>query len=293
MDDDEADDAFAAGFNQELKSSETLPKTTQTDTPSQDAPTDSPQEFEDDPPGDKPPAEERPIYNGLTAKQIDELAARAAKVDELEGSLSRIEQKLSGHIGNIIRQIKEMREQGVSAQKIAVTKDSLKRLSSEYPDLAEALAEDLAEMSGGAISDDVLAQFEARATAAAEKQRADVVNQLGFREMNRAHPTWRDDIKTDDYGKYVQSLSADDQAFTRKTAYDSIEDFDKAIEIIGGFKKWREAQKKPETKPKNSGTPTRLARAMTPRSDTGGGEKDSEDEDDAFMDGYKSVRQGA
>lgn len=213
------------------------------------------------------PEPEAKLFAGFTEEQIKDMAAKAAQVDRL------LEQqnKLFGTVGNLKQQIEKAREQASAPRATPVSKDALKRLSSDFPELADAIAEDLSSLSlGGAASPDVSESIKAQI----EQIKRDSETKL----LTLAHRDWRDVVKSQEFSAWTQTLDESARAELAES-WDS--------EVIGGriseFKAFREKQKTTqEVKTK------RLEQAIQPKS--GGSVKAPQSEDDAFVSGFRNAR---
>ena len=89
-----------------------------------------------------PEPEPPPTMFGFTEDQFKDLFAKAQEVDRLKER----EAKVFGTLGSLKQTLDNLRQQQPQAT-AKVTKESLKRLSAEFPEMAEMLADDLSGLS--------------------------------------------------------------------------------------------------------------------------------------------------
>ncbi len=211
-------------------------------------------------------------FAGYTEAEIKAAMERIQKLDTLEQSQS----KAFGMLGALKQSIEGIRSQPGTPAKL--TRESLKRLNVEYPDLADALAEDLGSFGGG------------QAAAIDPTQINDIVSN-GIRTARNAdaseflkdeHGDWVATVKSPEFNAYLNTL--DEQ--TRERVKRSENPFYVSKQLVQ-FNDWK-AKSVQAAKAKN----TRLEAAIAPTKGGAPGKAGPTDED-AFMAGFKAVRGGA
>lgn len=218
-----------------------------------------------------------------TQEQQSEEAQPADPMSELKEQVAKLQKALDTTNGTygarlaeqqkVIEQLAQQRQQTIGG----MSKDKLKRLSAEFPELAELLAEDLSEIigSGGSQGFDP-EQFEQTLlpkTEALVQERLEKAEQAReIRALTRRHNDWKEvamyTVAQDgsvawnnpEFGVYVSSLPADEQ---EKLV--SVFDADFVGDVIAGFK---EAKTKSGSGKKQSSSA--LEAAILPAG-TGGG----------------------
>ena len=120
---EEATAAFSAGFEDDE----------QTTTPAAES---KPADESRDEPKEEPAA---PKYAQITEDQLTDLMAKVSQIDEGKRQIDT----LSGHLGGMKQVVESLKQQRKS-----LSAGQLKRVTAEYPELAEALQSDLSEMGG-------------------------------------------------------------------------------------------------------------------------------------------------
>jgi hypothetical protein len=227
-----------------------------------------------------------PTY-GLPTFQVKELLAKAAEVDNLRAELAHTRDRLFGHLGEVKKTMQELRQQQPQGG-VKLSAASLKRLSGEYPELAELLAQDLSELpvSGGATPrafdpSQLDPIFDQRL-----KQHQEVMQrQQEARWLDMLHPNWREVAASPDFKLWKQSLEPDVQK-----ELDNSWDAAFLAQGFGAFENWRNQQAE-RTRTASESRKQRLTQAITP---TGVPSQSSTADDlDAFMSGFNAVRGGA
>lgn len=213
------------------------------------------------------PAEPEELeFAGYKESQIKELLAKAAEVDRLKER----ESKIFGTIGSLKQQIEKLSQNPQpSATQVQLTKDHFKRLSEVFPEMADALTEDLqsvfkAPMSAPAQDQQYLSRLE-------EIQRATEAKILSV-----MHPDWKKIVPSEDFQNWKLSLDE-----SERTQLDTSWDSAFIGEKLAEFKAWKgKTAQAQETKR------ARLVNAITPR---GQAKPEAQTETDAFYAGFKSA----
>jgi hypothetical protein len=259
------DAAFAAGFA-EARGDE---PPTQPEPQQEAAESNEPQQEEAQAEPEAEPAEE-PLYAGLTESQLKAALAKVGEVDEVKMQVRQAFGKLG-----------EMNQKLMAAQNAGskLSPGQLKRLSSEFPEMAALLEEDLSSLSvgGGQPSfDPTPLQQELMAT---RQELARTKAEQEVKLLSMQHRDWQQVAGSDDFKVWSQTLPQDERQ-KLNDSWDALYLSDKLSE----FKSWRDkAQTSKQQKTQ------RLAAAVTPSGVPKAG-PNSINDDDAFYAGWKSVR---
>jgi len=226
---------------------------------------------------------------GLTPSAIRQ---RLAKIDEMDAMKAEMQQLVQhrdrqyGTIGEMKQRLQQMQEaKSAPASRLNLT--SLKRLSGEYPELAELLTQDLNEAIevGGApataagFDPQQIEEILARRTAEVERRAQDgTMRQVQQLLLARDHPDWKDVAASADFTLWKANLDP-----RERTMLDNSWDSGVISSALTAYKSWQGKQQDRTAAKRN-----RLERAVQPNgiaatSDTAG-------EVDAFMAGFNAVR---
>ena len=222
------------------------------------------------------------VLLGYTEEELKAILDKAKEVDSVKELAATETRKLYGRLGEFQSELKKLREGTTAGQPVKVTSDKLKRLHSEYPEIAEMLAEDLSSV--------VLSQV---STSADMSQVEQLVNtKLGeatrayeMKLLKKDHPDWEQVVKSTEFGTWLASKPKEEQYRIRLS-----DDSEVAGEAISEFKQYRKAQAPPATRGGNK----RLEAAITPRgvpSPSVGNSRPASYED-AFNAGMRKARTG-
>lgn len=201
--------------------------------------------------------------------RINDLAKLAPEVERLKGQ----ESKLFGTLGDLKSRVEKAAQPG---QPVKLTAEKFERLSKEYPELAEAIAEDLSKVqmpTGQSFTpDEVERVVQERATAIERK--------FEMKLLTQQHPDWRDQVKSDDFRDYLltQRTEQDREEFGNSWESETVGKY------FSDFKTWKAKATQDATKRE-----TRVTRAITPRGVAAPAAPTVSD-DAAFEAGFKSVR---
>lgn len=193
---------------------------------------------------------------GMKASEVKQMLARVAEVDQLKASIEQANAKVYGKLGEYQRKINELANKPAG---LALTKEKLTRLSAEFPDLAEMLAEDLSALQLASPASD----FDPEKVNEIVQQRVGEALQAQQRETEKklltmAHRDWRDVIRSDDWKVWRGTLTADAQQIL-----DSSWSAEQLSEQINTFKDWKKStvEQAEATRQRRS---NRLERSATP-----------------------------
>ena len=251
----EASVSLSAGFNKVrgIEAEETMPEqkpdAIAEPTP-ESTPEPSPQPTPEPTPAPEPSPDDEEILPGITKGRAKELLA---KVPSQEKAIS----SLAGRVGELVRALKQnqpAQADGSPARKADAPK--LARTGTEYPELAESLAEDLAALlpqsqDPKAVEELVQARLQ-EALAKRDQEQAE-------KELRREHKDWKDVVVSADFKLWLQGQPEDKQEEFAST-WDP--------DVVGGylsqFKTHRESLAK-----RRQHTSARLEGAVVPRGDGG------------------------
>lgn len=220
-------------------------------------------------PKPEPEPELTPAQIREAIERINDLAKLAPEVERLKGQ----ESKLFGTLGDLKSRVEKAAQPG---QPVKLTAEKFERLSKEYPELAEAIAEDLSKVqmpSGQSFTpDEVERVVQERATAIERK--------FEMKLLTQQHPDWRDQVKSDDFRDYLltQRTEQDREEFGNSWESETVGKY------LSDFKTWKAKATQDATKRE-----TRVTRAITPRGVAAPAAPTVSD-DAAFEAGFKSVR---
>lgn len=223
-------------------------------------------------------APEEEFLDGMSKSQVKELLARVP-------DQAKAIEKLHGKIGELVRTIKQSQpaaeqpgSEGAPARRLQA--DALKRLQVDYPDIAEALAEDLSALMPTTTAPDPK-QFAETVQQMVAKGLEEGAHKTERKLLSRAHPDWEKTIHTPDFKLWLEALPDPEQ-----------EEFNSSWEsdVVGGFldkfKTHRESLAKQRQR-----SNARLEAAVVPKGD--GGAATSKLPDSAGLSvGFKRVRGG-
>lgn len=225
--------------------------------------------------------EDKPsVIPGYTEKQ---LKALLAKGPEVETKMTAEIRKLHGKIGEISGLIKQIQTAKPTEQGRKITASALKKLSADYPDLAEALAEDLSgiyaekQETPEAKPADNSADIDKLVNARLAETAANMQREFQEELLTIRHKDWRKILPTDDFKSWWYSLPED-----KRNYYDSPK-AEISSEALDAYKAAKESTKKKTTEKKE-----RLEAVITPK--TTQAAPPSQNEEDALEAGFRSVR---
>ena len=218
---------------------------------------------------------------GVPAGQVRQYLADIADMKRQLAESEQHRDRLYGSLGSLKQQMQELASKPQQGG-VKLTAATFKRLSGEYPELANLLAEDLSETvfdNGGAQApafdaaqlEPILTQRDA---ALAER----MSHQYEVRLLALAHPDWRTTAASAEF-----KLWKDMQDPEVKQTLDNSWDSQVLGEGLQAFKEWRDQQQSKTVSKKQ-----RLERAIQP---TGvPATSDTATEYDAFLQGFKQAR---
>ena len=244
---------------------------------------------------------------GLPLSAFDEeaiktLLAKSAKVDELEMALTRQAQELRRAYGKIGELNSHLRQLMKAPTKRGIKQAELKfaRLEEEYPELAQALKEDLAQVLGAAQEE--VEQKEEPQEAKAEESGdgmsqsqdspripEEVLRQREFqlrveyekKLLASRHPDWEQIAQTPDFRIWLASQPPEIQQVAM-TSYS-------AEELSGVFDLYKQARQLLEAKVRQDATKQKRLETAVPVSSSSTAAPPVSDELDDFLAGFNAV----
>lgn len=229
------------------------------------------------------PEPEQPAQPVATAPKLtdEELNRILAVVPDLQAQ----NRKAFGKIGELQQVINELKGKDSGGQaSLRVNADQLKRLNKDYPELAQALAEDLSELPAGPDGKLDPASFEPIVEQRVSAARTQLMEELETKLLTMQHRDWPQIIAAPEFALWKQTQTADEQA-KLDSSWDAMYLSDKFTE----YKTWLKSR---STQPDDTTQKRqhRLQQAVVPEGkppvNTG------LSDDDAFAAGFNAVRTG-
>jgi len=210
------------------------------------------------------PEPEELVFAGYKESEIKSLLERVGEIDKLKER----EAKVFGTIGSIKQQVDTLKN--AAPQTVKLNPDGFKRLSAEFPELAQMLTEDLGEAiqsAPGAAQD----------TKQFEEKLQEVERKSEMKLLTVMQPDWRKIVPSDEFQKWKETLA--DEV---RTELDASWDSTFIAERISEFKEWKsKAEQAKQNKQR------RLETNVAPKGAT---RPPAPSDEDAFLAGYKSAR---
>lgn len=208
----------------------------------------------------------------------DRLAEMSSKFNQ---ELAKVRDTAAGRIGEMNQRMQQMLSQQSSSGSsgVKLTKENLKRLSGEYPEIAEMLAEDLSEslkMNGGVNFDPSI--IDQRVNERVAQERDAMMKDMEKFKLSMLHSDWEDVTRDEKFRTWLGGQPLEYQ--------DKIGSSWDAKEIAGALTAFKEqtnrVQQQAQQKQKRleAAVPTTKATQTAPAPDL----------NDAFASGFKSVR---
>lgn len=218
---------------------------------------------------------EPPKFAQITEAQLTDLMAKANQFDDSKRKIDT----LSGHIGGLKQTL-----EGLKQQQVKIGPGQLKRLSAEFPELAEMLAEDLGSLSGSTVDpQDIDKRVQAIVD---EKLQKDVSAEIEI--LSEVHSDWKDVNASPEFAQWKSTLTP-----ARRAKLENSVDGEYIASRMTEFKaaqaaKDKAAKEAAEAANKQSSNTRqkRLEAAVPPRGT--GGQTTSRNEQSDFMAGWNS-----
>lgn len=241
--------------------------------------------------------DDKPVFAGLSARQLKEAIAKASEVDKLKESIASNHDKVFGKFGELQRVLNDLQKAKAPGQQVKLTGAMFKHMSEEFgKEFAEKLAEDLSELqitTQGGFDQSQVDQIVSEKLAESRKELDERGKQIELKLLTIAHPDWYENRHSPDFAIWLTTLPPEIKERV-ETSQDSVF----LTKAFTGFKAWKqaadEATKKAAdeqveaAKQKNG---KRLADAITPSGVPASGPPQLTEED-AFVSGFKGARGG-
>lgn len=232
-------------------------------------------------------------YAQLTKQDYESLLAKAAKVDELDAKHAQAVNSLNGKYGSMKQMIDRLQASAEPGQKVQATIEDFKELVDEgYPDLAEmqmaGLNRILSKLNLRGPSDQSAAApafdeakakeiFGAEFKTGSEALREQLRYELAKDALTDEHEDWETVIKTPEFAKWNKDNGIDAKKDRKGVPFADSQDPRFVAKVISDFKA---TQKQTATRQ------SRLADAVAPKG--AGGHGTGQKEDDPFTAGFNS-----
>lgn len=226
----------------------------------------------------EPSQAEAPAANvGFSAEQVTEMLSKLPKIEEVETMTTQELRKVYGKFGEVNQALKELQASMQNSNKpsLNLSEAKFKRLSEEYPELAELLSEDLKEIG---VASSPQAQIDPNVIeerVATVKE--DLAKQMQHNLLLLQHKDYPKVVASDDFKVWAQTLSEEEQQ-ELNNSWDAMY----LGEKLSHFKDWLNK--------KNSGTNQRrerLERALIPQGKQAAPTPSAMTEEDGFMLAFK------
>lgn len=206
------------------------------------------------------------LFGKYTEAEVLALLEKVGEVDKLKER----EAKVFGTLGSYKQQLDQLRSQPAAKKFDA----KLDRMSAEYPEMAEALREDLVGLQGSSFDPEAVERIVTERLEAASK-----VNETKL--LSVMHPDWKTIPSSNEFTQWRGTLSPQELQIVDES-WDALS----VGNSLSTFKAWK-SQATQAAQAKQS-RQNRLEAAVTPK----GGQKPppAQTENDAFLAGWKSVR---
>lgn len=283
---DEAE-AFAGAFAKTRGDDVAVPERAEKAEPEQSAPTTT------EPAGDAVEAA-RVALAGLSEDQLKDLLAR---VPEVERKLESQMQKVTGKLGEFNRTLQQLQASSRPADQVAARKlagDMLARTKVLYPDLADAIANDLNDAFAtpqSAPQQPPSGQPQPQQGPTQEQlqqmmreQTQQVSRQYELRLLETKHPDYAQVAATPEFKLWAATLPPED----RVQVFES-QDANYVSRQIDAFKSFRDQQTERANADKQR-SQRRLSQAAPPTAGFSGSSPSTQNEEDAFLAGFARAR---
>ena len=237
--DDDAEDADKAAKKVETNDGEQeAPKDDKADKGAKPAEEQPAKDKGDKTPKDKAdaPAKEEREFAGLKESEWKAIAVKAAQFDELKADMTKLHDRTAGTLGNMSKVLKDLQSKPAQGGKpLKVVKENLKRLSVDFPELAERLAEDLNELLVPEAGSAVAKLGPEEVNKIVEERLARAKFETDVMRLDTLHPD-RNEVRNSDAYKVWFGL----QSPEAKNAIQTSRDVDFVSSAITAFKTWRD-----------------------------------------------------
>lgn len=226
QDDSSEEAAFLDVFNEDKTTTVTIDDTTQTESETKQA-AETEQEVDD------------PIVFGeYTASQLTDIISKVSEFDNVKKSLSELQDRTYGTLGNHQQQLKNLVEQYANrgASFNGITAEKLQHLNDYDPELAEIIASDLGAFNNASsVNEETISNLTRQND---ERMKTYALN-MESRLVNYFHPDVTSILNSNDWGNWVNEQDYQTQSLIRE----SNDGFTLAKQL-DNFKNWRNEQNK-------------------------------------------------
>lgn len=230
------------------------------------------------------------LIAGLTEEQVTAALSRA-------GALQSTVDKMAGRLGSLMQQIEALKAAPPTTQAAQQSLNlKLEKLSSQFPELANLLREDLSSLQQEQVASPAPVapagltqeQFDAALNARLAGATEQLTEQMEVKILSIQHPDWLEIVKTPQFALFRDNVLPAGVGAQLMQSSDSAFISSKLTE----FKEWRAKLQAPAT----PATPTvpaarrnRLTQAVIPNGDRSS-PRTPQTEEDAFIAGFKNAR---
>lgn len=130
----------------------------------------------------------------------EKLQAQSELIAKLQRSLDKTNGTYGNEVNHLRRKVAELESRKLEQRQFNLTSAQLKRISEQYPELAEALAEDLTDAFGEKVeanqqepqSQEPVNDPRVDELSRSTNKMADQLKQIALNELTRVHADWRD-----------------------------------------------------------------------------------------------------
>ena len=202
---------------------------------------------------------------------------------------------MAGRLGNLMQQIEALKAAPPTTQAAQQSLNlKLEKLSSQFPELANLLREDLSDLQQTQVASPAPAapvgltqeQFDAALNARLAGTTEQLTEQMEVKILSIQHPDWRELIKTPQFALFRDNVLPAGVGAQLMASSDSAFISSKLTE----FKEWRAKSQAPAAPtPVPAARKNRLAQAVIPNGDRSA-PRAPQTEEDAFLAGFKNAR---
>lgn len=212
---------------------------------------------------------------GYTEEELRDLLGKAKEVDKLRER----EAKVFGTLGSLKQAIDQLKQQAPAAPAAVALTGQLKRLSAEYPEMAEMLSEDLKEaLAGGQPGSSASDESVNSRLELAEKK-------MEQKLLTIVHPDWRQVAASPEFEQWKGALPPDELQIV-ENSWDALS----VADVLTKFKESRRSDQEQQAAAAQAKQTrqTRLEAAVAPRSARA--MPGTVTDEDAFVAGFKRAR---
>lgn len=246
------------------------------------------------------PAASPPVIAQVTDVQLQDLIAKANRVDELHAVIEKLRGESFGRLGQLQDVVKQLQTASTTGAPVEISEADLQELKEEYPDIAGLLTKGLARVlakkpAGSAAHVDVQALVDERVA----KERADIAKdvdakrtldrqELAIERLTDRHEDWREVVGAEDSTTPFRQWLAAQPADYAKVIHET---WDPRV-MAKALDKFKAGIQTPVVPPSHSTDPRtrRLAEAVQPK----GGQKPprptAKTPEEEFEEGFAGAR---